>query len=74
MGQVGNTRKVLSKFLKEARERRHLSREELAFRAGVHANTMANWEKGDGLTLDGFVQWCDSLGMMASEVLRKVGR
>tara|TARA_R100000808_G_scaffold5362_4_gene16424 strand:+ start:8768 stop:8986 length:219 start_codon:yes stop_codon:yes gene_type:complete len=71
---VESTRKVLGEFMLEARRRRHLSREELAYRANVHQNTVANWENGDGLTLDGFVQWCDALGMLASEVLRKVGR
>jgi len=60
-------------FLVERRVERGVTIDDLAWKAGYHPNSLSRWERGYMPSLDGFLAWCEALGVKSSAVLKGAG-
>ena len=59
--------------LRELRESLNLSQAEVATELGVATLTISKWERGLYVpTVDDFIRLCTTLGVLASDVLKRV--
>ena len=58
-----------SKKIKEYRELTKVSQKDLAKRAGIHFNTLARVEKGEGVNIEQLKKIADAMGMALADLV-----
>ncbi len=61
---------MIGEKLRDLRQQRHLTQQQLAKKLGVHQKSIKNWENGDSKpSIDNLINICDMFNVTADELL-----